>query len=576
MPHGRGHNKGFEYYMCKKFFHPNNPQNLERVWMKKQELKAKEEKEADIKAEYEKEQELWKNRKLHGKFSNLDKDKMSLNFMYEPPPGAKKVEKVLEKCEDGEMRERDGSSASICYKCNKVGHFARECKGEMAWQRGAPREESAKGNPNVADHAFGMVMSNNRCMKCHVWGHSHTDKFCPRYGKARDHEEPPEEQVDPEQLVRQMQSQGLKWNTGDVWDNGKIGKKYDMVYSSDEEQEDLLVSLVKKIKKENTKTVGKTKKKKKSHSRSRSRSSIRDRGKSRRKRKSGAGEDSDSGFSGSKAKKKKKKGTEGKKDERRREERREEKKERKKRKKKRRDEEEWVEKETIVKKETMEKIDDILFANIVENTSRSGLGRETYMEEVDRILEVKQEIKEEVESEEDAVADNSDRERRSAVELWKRQWKQQQQSGFQNSDNHDSSSEEEEQDNTEELTEAEMRLLNLISVKKIDVKDNFPIEYRDTACHFCRARETMEHLAACPVYEGIMRGSEFSDIHSANTRLVKTALENIRLALEKRSEALAVTSVGRVSQRNMALLTLAGAAGAEQARLIDQILNTAA
>ena len=38
MPHGRGHNKGFEYYMCKKFFHPNNPQNLERVWMKKQEL----------------------------------------------------------------------------------------------------------------------------------------------------------------------------------------------------------------------------------------------------------------------------------------------------------------------------------------------------------------------------------------------------------------------------------------------------------------------------------------------------------------------------------------------------------
>ena len=36
-----------------------------------------------------------------------------------------------------------------------------------------------------------------------------------------------------------------------------------------------------------------------------------------------------------------------------------------------------------------------------------------------------------------------------------------------------------------------------------------------------------------------------------------------------------MTSVGRVSQRNMALLTLAGAAGAEQARLVDQILNTA-
>ena len=28
MPHGRGHNKGFEYYMCKKFFHPNAPKNV--------------------------------------------------------------------------------------------------------------------------------------------------------------------------------------------------------------------------------------------------------------------------------------------------------------------------------------------------------------------------------------------------------------------------------------------------------------------------------------------------------------------------------------------------------------------
>ena len=28
MPHGRGRNKGFEYYMCKKFFHPNAPHNV--------------------------------------------------------------------------------------------------------------------------------------------------------------------------------------------------------------------------------------------------------------------------------------------------------------------------------------------------------------------------------------------------------------------------------------------------------------------------------------------------------------------------------------------------------------------
>ena len=29
-----------------------------------------------------------------------------------------------------------------------------------------------------------------RCMKCHTMGHSHTEKFCPMYGKAKDHDEP--------------------------------------------------------------------------------------------------------------------------------------------------------------------------------------------------------------------------------------------------------------------------------------------------------------------------------------------------------------------------------------------------
>jgi hypothetical protein len=36
-----------------------------------------------------------------------------------------------------------------------------------------------------------------------------------------------------------------------------------------------------------------------------------------------------------------------------------------------------------------------------------------------------------------------------------------------------------------------------------------------------RSEEDNQHLAVCPVYEGIMRGSEFRDIKSKNHRKVK-------------------------------------------------------
>merc|ERR1712113_459370 len=103
----------------------------------------------------------------------------------------------------------------------------------------------------------------------------------------------------------------------------------------------------------------------------------------------------------------------------------------------------------------------------------------------------------------------------------------------------------------EDLSESEMRLLNLINHNKIDVKVNFPDEYQDTDCHFCRRKETSHHLARCPVYEGIMTGSEFKDLCSGDVRLMRTALRNIRSALIKRSEALSVTSLGSVSSANM-------------------------
>merc|ERR1712032_1639888 len=82
-------------------------------------------------------------------------------------------------------------------------------------------------------------------------------------------------------------------------------------------------------------------------------------------------------------------------------------------------------------------------------------------------------------------------------------------------DENDSYSDDDETtDEEEELSEGEMRLLNMIKINKIDVKLNFPKAYSDTACHFCREEEDSEHLAQCPVYSTVMRGTEFEDIKS--------------------------------------------------------------
>ena len=121
-----------------------------------------------------------------------------------------------------------------------------------------------------------------------------------------------------------------------------------------------------------------------------------------------------------------------------------------------------------------------------------------------------------------------------------------------------------------------MRLLNLINIKKIDVKVNFQSVYPDTDCHFCRKKETNQHLAKCPVYDSIMTGTEFKDIKSEDVRVVKTALANIKSALLKRAEALSVTSLGEISSANMKLLLLNENVKKKKTKeeLIDEILAT--
>jgi len=154
--------KGFENFMMKKDFHPANRDNQKRIWMKEEEKKQREQKEADLRAQYAREQDLFQNKQLLGD----EKARAGLSFMYEPPPGARK--------QDIEAKEA------------KLAQEQQEYRFE--WQRkyNAPREEIAKGNEEVKDQPFGIEVKNVRCIKCHQWGHVNTQRICPMFSMSKE------------------------------------------------------------------------------------------------------------------------------------------------------------------------------------------------------------------------------------------------------------------------------------------------------------------------------------------------------------------------------------------------------
>jgi len=172
--------KGFNNYMCKKFFHPASRDNLKRVWMAEQKDEAYKKKQEELRVQYEKEQDLYNNKALISKES---KDKLSVNFMYEPPPGMKR---------EKEKETGPGGEPEFKYE----------------WQRkyNAPREDYCKGNEEIRDQPFGIQVRNVRCIRCHKWGHINTDRECPLRGQATGTDGL---ESDPLFLMHRMREEGL-------------------------------------------------------------------------------------------------------------------------------------------------------------------------------------------------------------------------------------------------------------------------------------------------------------------------------------------------------------------------------
>jgi len=229
--------------MCKKFFHPSSADNLKRVWMAQKKDESEKAKQADLRSQYDKEQELYQNKALLSKES---KDKLEVNFMYEPPPGCKKV---------GEKDEDENG----------------EPEYKFEWQRTwghAPKESYLGQGDDFCEQPFGIQVCQAKCIKCGEYGHMNTDKRCKLYGKAVD-ADAPIQNVDQNKLLEQMRADGLamRWSAWDM-DKGDAGAgpSHSMIVEANKPTEvdraSILKNMSKKEKKKMLRKLEKMEKKK--------------------------------------------------------------------------------------------------------------------------------------------------------------------------------------------------------------------------------------------------------------------------------------------------------------------------
>jgi len=237
--------KGFNNYMCKKFFHPASADNLKRVWIATKKADAEKKKQDDLRSQYDREQELYNNKAL---LSKETKEKLELNFMYEPPPGVKKI---------GEQEEKEG-----------------EPEYKFEWQRTwghAPKESYLQQGDDFNEQPFGIQVCQAKCIKCGKYGHMNTDRRCHLYGKAVD-SEAPVQNLDQARLLEEMKADGLamRWS---AWDMNKTGPNHTMVQDTEEERKkpmdrmEVLKSMSKEEKKKLLKKLKKEEKKRRKQAR---------------------------------------------------------------------------------------------------------------------------------------------------------------------------------------------------------------------------------------------------------------------------------------------------------------------